>query len=242
MNSQKLLEIFATNLAGLVPERKVPVRYPPYPSVKQYVYPASELAVATGYYEWDLVKEFSKIVQGKTVFDIGSYIGTYGLVALAAGANQVVFCEPYPASAERIEENISVNGFNNRAIIINKAVSDEVGYVTLDTSDDPQKNSIIRDYNDGIEVKTTTLNHISNSYSLKPEILKIDVEGAAGQVISGGIDVLPSTHHIIAEIHHDEERETVLSELDSTDFAAREFDETHLVFTNSIRSNILMDQ
>jgi FkbM family methyltransferase len=72
-----------------------------------------ERALPFGAFEPDITKRFlSYVKEGDIVFDVGSWIGYYALLA-APKAKQVIAIEADPVNCERIKKNIYLNSFHN---------------------------------------------------------------------------------------------------------------------------------
>ena len=146
-----------------------------------------------GTYEPDLqiaIREFVK--PGMTIFDIGANIGYITLLlADAAGAKGHVFAfEALPENVKRLQENITINNFDNRVTIISAAVADrsEKMRFLIGPSGGMGKlrGSAGRrevDYPDFIEVPGICLDDfLSADKQPFPDVIKIDIEG--GEILA----------------------------------------------------------
>ena len=127
------------------------------------------------------------------VFDIGAYIGNKTQDYLSRG-QRVIAVEPQPESAQTLRHRYWNNA---NVIVVEKAVTDKVGYADLITPNAdlvtlstlvPAKwytGRFSKMYaTHTFHVQTTTLDELIAEYG-KPEFIKIDVEGSEEQVLRG---------------------------------------------------------
>jgi FkbM family methyltransferase len=146
---------------------------------------------------WDVF--LSLAVDAKLFVDVGAYTGAYTLVACAANDSvQCVALEPVPHVFDRMQENIALNGWTQRATAHNRAVSRVPGREPFWLPDRPfpdtgQLLSSARpDHEPGgawVEVPTTDLSAELADRG-KVDLMKIDVEDAEGPVIAAIADRL----------------------------------------------------
>lgn len=135
---------------------------------------------------------------GDVFIDVGANIGLFSL-KVAPKAARVVAVEPGTDARTLLEENIALNGFTN-VTVVPKALADKDGTAVLHHNplgDDPQAFSLINDGSQagGEEVQMTTLDTLVRENGLpKVDCIKIDVEGAEGMVIAGGMETLSAYH------------------------------------------------
>ncbi|QDV67254.1 arsenite S-adenosylmethyltransferase [Rosistilla carotiformis] len=143
------------------------------------------------------------IAPGMTVLDIGANLGFYTcLFAQRVGpSGNVVGIEPTPSTFESLQENVRLNGYQDRVACHCCALSDSDGIAQLNLfgeSSGGVYNSLgVTCPMDGtepqcvIEVPTKTLDEICNGVdSSKGVFMKIDVEGFEQQVVRGGSQFL----------------------------------------------------
>lgn len=131
----------------------------------------------------------SLIKKGDTVIDIGANIGYYTLIfARSVGELGKVFAfEPDPDNFALLQKNVQANGYRN-VRLEQKAVCNTVGEVRLYLS---QVNSADHRLSDSgnhrqfVQVESTRLDDYFNDYTGKIDFVKIDAQGAEGEIIRG---------------------------------------------------------
>jgi FkbM family methyltransferase len=146
----------------------------------------------------DSIRRFYRqiVKRGDLVFDIGANVGAYSEIFASLGAH-VVAVEPLPENV-LILQNCA---YKNRVQVIQAAVGSQIGTGTICRATAHQMASMSRewidaaqtsprmkafDFNwgDEIEVLTTTLDSLSQTYGA-PDFIKIDVEGYEDSVLDG---------------------------------------------------------
>jgi FkbM family methyltransferase len=107
---------------------------------------------------------------GDLFLDIGANIGVYSVYAAECGA-EVIAVEPVPHNAERVRENLAVNGYAGQ--VVQAALSDHPGSVRI-TTDEDSYNHLVEE--GGIEVTATTLDVLLGNRSAvarsRPRVLR----------------------------------------------------------------------
>ena len=131
--------------------------------------------------------------KGDTALDIGSNIGyTSILMSRLVGEQGSVYAfEPMVQNLTILHKNISLNNCKN-ITVIDKALSDkngEIDFFTPLNGEDLSMSSMV--WGNGIKdwkkqlVKTICLDDNADLKELSPKIIKVDVEGAEGLVVTG---------------------------------------------------------
>ena len=117
---------------------------------------------------------------GSTVVDIGAWIGSTLLFAMACGANKVIALEPNPESHTAINKmNWQHSNRESSIHLINKALSDQVQTVSMGVIEGENDTSTSGLAGNQFTVQTTTWPQLVKDYSLdKIDLIKIDIEGA----------------------------------------------------------------
>ncbi len=141
---------------------------------------------------------------GDVVADVGSYRGTYAVVAAACAGSQgrVYAFEPTTANRAIITNNVRLNGFDNRVTIEAAAVSDQTGTSSFYAWGDATTNSLaaIEAQAAATAVRTVALDDYFVGHTL-PRVLKIDIEGAELLALRGAQKILASDAVILCELH-----------------------------------------
>ena len=148
--------------------------------------------------ETKLIKKIVK--KNMVIFDIGANIGYYTLIfADIVGENGKVYSfEPDPNNYRLLVKNLKANGYGN-VIPIRKAISDKVGEINFFFSEEHRGDHRIYDPGDGrklLKVKTTTLDEFIND-KIKPDIIKIDIEGVEFLAFLGMNKLIKSNRNLI---------------------------------------------
>ena len=133
------------------------------------------------------------IKNGDLCFDVGANVGNRTDCFLKLGA-KVICIEPQDSCFKKLTRSF---GKNSNVILINKGISDKVGYINLHICEDCNVISTMSDrwikdgrFSDGNKwtknqlVPVTTLDDLIKEYGL-PKFCKIDVEGFEYQVLKG---------------------------------------------------------
>jgi len=148
-----------------------------------------------------------KSIASPVFYDIGAHFGLHTLAfSLIAGKSGKVYAfEPHPLNKERLTKNISENiALCNNIIVIDKAITDYKGSVNFEMITDLESgwsssSRILKenertkdtDVKRNIEVATDALdNLVDDGTILKPDFIKIDVEGEEFKVLKGAIKTL----------------------------------------------------
>jgi len=71
----------------------------------------------------------------RTVWDVFAYAGAWGLHALAGGARHVTFVDSSAPACERIRENLALNGWQDRADVVEQNAFDHLRDMPADTAE-----------------------------------------------------------------------------------------------------------
>jgi FkbM family methyltransferase len=124
---------------------------------------------------------YRKLVSpGSTVLDIGAWIGSTILFALACGAEKIVAMEPNPGSNKTIRQFINMNPLlSKRIFLTSRAISDKEETLTMGLAENESDTSTSGIGGNDFEVEATTLSIIRSEYDLTQlDLVKIDIEGA----------------------------------------------------------------
>lgn len=153
-------------------------------------------------------KVLAELKLGDVFYDIGSCVGLYSLHAALLGAKVVAF-EPDPAYRKRLMRNIKINRLGKQVKVLDWAVSDQNGSLTLYTDGVEGNSPSLREVGsrNSVTVRTKTIDSaIANKEILPPNIIKLDIEGAEGLALAGMKDLLTSSNaprFLFVEFHPD---------------------------------------
>jgi FkbM family methyltransferase len=161
--------------------------------------------------ESELVSHMLTILKpGDTVLDIGANIGLISIL-LATHANgdscTVHAFEPEPRNFHQLQNNIQLNALSARVHPHQLALGATEGHVDLHIrgSEGEGRHSIAtsKGATAAISVELTTMTRFCTAQAITPDIIKIDVEGAEGQVLAGmqGLLDTASPAHVFLEVH-----------------------------------------
>jgi len=174
-----------------------------------------ERAVASHYgrsnlrrYEARVYQAFiQRIEKGMRVFDIGAHIGLFTLAAAKRVGNEgrVYAFEPSTEAAEILNHHIRLNGWQDRVEVVRAVVCDVDGVVPFYVEGLSVAASLGRENIEAplkVETPSVTLDRFCKVRSIKPDVLKVDVEGAELLVLRGARDLLMTENlSIFCEIH-----------------------------------------
>jgi FkbM family methyltransferase len=152
---------------------------------------------------------------GMQVLDVGGHVGFFALgAALRTGPRgHVHVFEPTPETVRILMRHIELNSWEDRVTVFAGVVADKDGEMTFYTHDTSMASSLSRantvDLNPerpkqarSLTVPAITLDTYCQRNDIRPNVIKIDVEGAELLVLQGGREVLASSNPVIlCEVH-----------------------------------------
>lgn len=174
-------------------------------------YLAKELLVDGAYEE----RESFVPRAGQTVVDVGAHQGLFALRAAArvGASGRVVAVEAYPPNARLLRENVAACA-PDRVTVVEGAVMAQSGDVKLYVTDDVSggQSTKFADGRSAITVKAETLDALLERVGApKPDLVKIDVEGAYLDVLQGAPRTLAARPRLVIEVEGDDaERDRVV--------------------------------
>lgn len=162
-----------------------------------------------GTWEPDVLRAVIATVKpGMTVIDIGAHIGYYTLLfAKCVGLNgRVVAFEPLPANFELLERNIQLNELTCVQAFSQAVFSGNEELILTVPDDLPHSGDASVFQNRGAKqfrVPAIALDTFCESAGLRPDILKMDVEGAEYDVLMGARKTIDRfSPKLLIELHH----------------------------------------
>lgn len=125
----------------------------------------------------------------------------------------MVAFEPHPGNAEKLRTNVAYNGLADDVTLLERALGDEAGAASLHLSESwDTMHSLVA----GRDGPTTRVEAVPGDDVAaergRPDVVKIDVEGAELAVLSGMPDVLRTCRTVFCEVHHDHVDEAAVRE------------------------------
>ena len=161
-----------------------------------------------GEWETPLRRELAQILtEGNVFIDVGANIGLHSLYAssLVGRNGAVIALEPHPVTFKLLRKNIEINGLLDHVKTLPLAISNQDDetvpfeyFVEHPAMSGLKISKEILDKFEGTleitNVKTITIDTLVSRHSVKPDLVKIDVEGFEFSVIEGcknTIDLFP---------------------------------------------------
>lgn len=146
-----------------------------------------------------ILKDWNKLrVKGRTVLDIGGYVGDTAIYFAAKGAKRVIVYEAFPYSFKIAKKNINQNNLSDIVEINNCALGGMNSFITIDPNYINDNESKVVAFSDGIKIPVITLKDIVEKYNINEGCLKLNCEGCEYEVFDN-IDI--ETLQKFSEIH-----------------------------------------
>lgn len=153
-------------------------------------------------------------LQGKTIYDIGAYVGitTMFFARSVGNAGKVIAFEPNPENCLKLQENVRLNSFDNvRLMKIGLGDREETKTLTVrcyesatGSMKEEVKSRILKEWHSKcFQIKVYPLDvYIEENNLSKPDFVKIDVEGMEYNVLLGMKNTISKYNpSLFAEIH-----------------------------------------
>lgn len=154
-------------------------------------------SIIGGYFESLELDVFAEVAKKSKFFlDVGGNIGLYSVLGLKSNPKLNVHAfEPVQENLDYFNRNLELNGLENSDLLLNQAaVGNKTGQLTLFVSKD---NSAIHSASSkhsggdvGSSVEMTSIDKYCKDNNVKPDLIKIDIEGYDGFAIDGASKVL----------------------------------------------------
>lgn len=159
------------------------------------------------------------------VYDIGANIGTYTCFAQQVVKDgQVHAFEPHPENASRLADNVRATGDTGVTRVHQIAISDKSGTTSLAVGGGVTgkgTHNVLGNGESSIPVDAERLDeYVAGNGLRRPDVLKIDVEGAEDRVLAGGTESLRHARLVYVEVHpqHGVARDAVETRLKDAGF------------------------
>jgi FkbM family methyltransferase len=137
---------------------------------------------------YELVKQCAiaaSLEPGKVLFDIGANVGFYSLLGsrIVGPSGRVYAFEPVPTNVVQLKRHLEINACTN-VTVLGAAVGDREGIASFDDSVGLSMGHLAPC--GPLTVRIVTLDSLVQSGQIPmPDVVKLDVEGAEAQVLSG---------------------------------------------------------
>lgn len=182
-----------------------------------------------GHYEWDIQDAIVRsLAPGAVFYDIGANAGFFSAIAarVVGFGGRVYAFEPEPDNLEALRDVIALNGLS-RCEALALAVSDLDGELDFQTGGE---NSFVAHLGPArapgertLRVASTTLDTFVRGHA-PPTVVKIDVEGAEGQVLAGAEELIARGTLFLIELHGEECARAVQAPLTRAGYTFEELD------------------
>ena len=150
----------------------------------------------------------STIKPGMTVIDIGAHIGYYSLLfaKCVGSAGRIFSFEPLPGNFALLQKNIQLNNLH-QVTTFNQAIFSSNREITLTVPDDQPNPGSGSAYIHGgaqeFRVEAISVDAFCEESAIRPDILKMDVEGAEYEVLMGARETISRCRpKLLIELHH----------------------------------------
>jgi FkbM family methyltransferase len=140
-----------------------------------------------------------EVAAGGVVLDVGANLGAYTLLfGQWVGVEGRVFAfEPAPEARRGLERHVALNGLGDRIVVRPEAMSAAPGVARFraagpqgDNRIMPRDTRTLEEDHGGIDVATTSIDAFCRERNLRPDFIKVDVEGAELDVLKGARDAI----------------------------------------------------
>lgn len=155
-------------------------------------------------YEPSLTLLFKNLIEenrSSTFVDIGAHYGYFSLIAgkWLGPEGKVISIEPGINFHKRLTNHISLNNLESSIKTFNLGLSGKDGFATMGGWN---KRRTFMEENG--EIALVTLDSLCEKENIQPDIIKIDVHGSEGNVLSGMTNVLENhVSHLFCELHEE---------------------------------------
>ncbi len=144
----------------------------------------------------------NSIEDNSTVIDVGAYLGVYSILALRAGARNVVAYEPNFKTVGKLKANLELNGLQHQTLVREVALSNFTGESQLLVPNNRECSSGAQLVNSNISRDLSNWKTLSTVHTLtldedllhmsirKMSVIKIDTEGFEYEVLLGATKIL----------------------------------------------------
>ncbi len=156
---------------------------------------------------FDCIK--SRLKPGAVVLDIGAHIGLSSILMSrwVGPTGRVYAFEPTKQTRTILEDHLRLNDMEKTVTVVPKAVSDQCGKATFYTYADSPEATLSTQHGrlpgaTAQEVEVTTVDAFCGETNVKPEFIKLDIEGFEFHALRGARETLRACNPaIVVEFH-----------------------------------------
>jgi FkbM family methyltransferase len=194
-----------------------------FPDIDQHFLKHVDQFPIANYQQTTIDAAYRHVKKFDCVIDVGANIGLFS-VRFSKEFNQVISFEPTSINFECLQENIStLNNIKTYKLGLGEVESTEI--ISLPAESNNCGAFSIIDFNNhpgDVLTETVTINTL-DSYNLKPDLIKIDVQGFDLNVLKGSINTINTYKPIIiSEIENIKKRYEFFDFFESVDYELAE--------------------
>lgn len=150
-----------------------------------------------GSYKHDKHRAFAAAIhEGQVVYDVGAHVGYYTLLACSRAGHVYAF-EPLQRNVGFLERHLALNGIKN-CTVVPAAVGECDGTAHFKSAGGSYLGRIAGDGE--LAVPVLSLDAFAKTHP-KPDVIKMDIEGAEGSALRGMKEILKSRPAIFLATH-----------------------------------------
>ncbi|WP_428265133.1 FkbM family methyltransferase [Haliangium sp.] len=154
------------------------------------------IARGRSFYENDMLQHAATLLKpNDLVIDVGAYIGNHTLFFAGICDAEVVAFEPNPPSFAILDQNIALNGLQDRVTAYNKGLGRACAKAEVISPSRKNQGSAQLTLSDDGQVDVVALDDIPLARA--PRIIKIDVEGMEAEVLAGAAKLIQDAHPLL---------------------------------------------
>ena len=145
-------------------------------------------------------------VENQIVIDIGANMGDSPIYFALNNAKKVIALEPYPYLYNIALKNIKKNNIDDKITLLNAGYGQDSNIKLDPDFENERGGSALKAFDNGIDIKTLSLNTILNDYNIDNAVLKMDCEGCEYNLIKEDNNTLKKFKRIQVEYHYGYEK------------------------------------
>lgn len=160
-----------------------------------------------GTYETDKQDLVARLVKpGMTVWDVGANAGFYtvAFARLVGDSGRVFAFEPFAENADNILRHIELNNLSN-TILVQAALSGEEGLAAFEPGIQNASGRLVENDTRYLVPTMSVDSFLEHNSSARPDLMKIDVEGAEADLLEGARHYLRDASPVVVLALHGED-------------------------------------